>query len=1070
MTLPLGRSRAASCGVLATLTLLLALLALTVPPRPAADAIGAEPDAGSPYLILLDEPAALTGLPAGSIDGSGQLTVDALRTVAVRRSAVAAAQETARQQIRASGVTVTERRSLTDLVDALAVSMQAGDVERVSRLPGVRAVLPDEQVRTTTDVSVPLVGAPEVWKRTAPDGTPVRGTGITVAVIDSGVDYDNPSLGPGFGPSHKVVDGYDLVDNDPDPMDTDGHGTHVAGIIAGAGAVTGMAPGAELTAYRVTSNDAGEVSDAIAALELAADPAAPHRADVINLSLAAPGDGTDPFSEAAAAVVDLGIVVVAAAGNAGPGPMTVSAPALGRGVISVGASVSGVSFPVAKQVAPQSRDIQAFRAPYSANAPSQAVTGELVDVGQGKPADYARVGDVTGKVVAFRASIPPALEYVSPGLIDQAREAEDRGAIAALGYTSSGGPVLQGDETDAGGNDAADSLRSGESFRMDRLVVLGLHDLQWEALRSDLSAGPVRVQISGTDATDEMPGFSSRGPAPDFGVEPDLVAPGVEIRSTWPLAQWAPGVYRISGTSMASPHVAGAAALLTQLDPSAGGQAIAGRLTGSATILEDADPSAQGAGRLDVAAAARATLTASPTSVDLGLADLGASQVRATGEVTIHNDAAEPALLGLEVRPGPSSVGEVTIPVRTLTVPPHGQATVQLSASASRSWEDSDVTGWLVAHPKGGGQALSVPYLLALRPMLIRTSPDPSDGRSEAFVYAPTELSEPPELVVEGPQGERWRVSTTLDHGTWYRAPLDADSPGTYRLTVAATTTSRVELVGRGSWEVVHQGGPGWEPVGPNSEGGRLSVSLDETQAAMSQPTALGPWLTDDHGDTWRRTPAWPVAAGRGQGVVSATEPGTAWYAVNGRTGGLFDDVLDPTYQGRLLRTTDAGDTWQVLDFPNVHIEALVREPTSDALLAVTQDSVWTSGDGGDTWRQWARSGAGDLVGAALVGADALLATTAEVVRIPGLLTGTPGPAEVLHTVPAGDRIAGLVADADLVAVLQGASNTVWGSRGGGPWSQIFDAGLGTQWISLDRGLLVVSTYRGYEWMSHDRG
>ncbi len=288
-------------------------------------------------------------------------------------------------------------------------------------------------------------------------------------------------------------------------------------------------------------------------------------------------------------------MVVAAAGNAGPGPMTMSAPALGRGVISVGASVSGLSFPVAQQVSPRTGDIQAFRAPYSANPPSQPVTGELVDVGQGKPADYDRVGDVTGKVVAFRASIPPALEYVSPALIDQAKEAEDRGAIAALGYTSSGGPVLHGGETGAGGTDAAASLRSGDSFRMDRLVVLGLHDLQWEALRADLSAGPVRVQISGTDATDEMPGFSSRGPAPDFGVEPDLVAPGVEIRSTWPLAQWAPGVYRISGTSMASPHVAGAAALLTQLDPGAGGQAIAGRLTGSATILDDADPSAQGA-------------------------------------------------------------------------------------------------------------------------------------------------------------------------------------------------------------------------------------------------------------------------------------------------------------------------------------------------------------------------------------------------------------------------------------------------------------------------------------------
>ncbi len=1065
MTLLLGRSRTVSRAVLiATLTVLLVLLALTVPPRPPAQALGAPDDPGAPYLILLDEPAAFAGLPAGTIDASGRPSAEALRLVSVRRAEVAAEQDAVLDRIRASGAPVTERRTLTDLVDALAVSMKAGDVERVEQLPGVRAVLPDEQVRTTTDLSVPLVGAPEVWKRTAPDGTPVRGAGTTVAIIDSGVDYTNPSLGAGFGPGHKVVDGYDLVDDDEDPMDTDGHGTHVAGIVAADGAVTGMAPEAELTAYRVTSDDAGQVSDAIAALELAADPAAPHRADVVNLSLAAPGDGTDPFSEAAAEVVDLGIVVVAAAGNAGPGPMTVSAPALGRGVISVGASVSGMWLPVAKQVTPRQRDIQAFRAPYSAYPPARAVTAELVDVGQGKPADYEQVGDVTGKVVAFRASIPPALEYVSPALIQQAKEAEDRGAVAALGYTSSGGPVLQRQE------EATQSLQSGESFRMDRLVVLGLHDLQWEALRTDLAKGPVRVQISGTDATDQMAGFSSRGPAPDFGLEPDLVAPGVEIRSTWPLAQWAPGVYRISGTSMASPHVAGAAALLTQLDPDSAGQTIAARLTGSAKIL-DADPTAQGAGRLDVAAAASATLTASPTSVDLGLADLGEPRVRANAEVTIHNDADNPVSLELEVRPGPSSVGRVTAAVPSITVPAHGQATVGIRARAPRSWEDSDVSGWLVARPQGGGQSLSVPYLLALRPMIVRASPDPSDGRSEAFVYSPSELSAPPEVVVEGPRGGRWRVPTTLDHSTWYRAPLDADAPGTYRLTVEGTTTTGVQLVGRGSWEVVHgAAGPGWEPVGPNSEGGRLSVSLDEGRAAMSQPTALGPWLTDDHGETWRRTPTWPVAAGRGEGVVSATEPGTAWYAVNGRTGGLFDEVLDPTYQGRLLRTTDAGDTWQVLDFPNVHIDALVREPTSDGLLAVTQDSLWASTDAGDTWREWPRTVSAPLVGAALVGDDALLATSAEVVRIPALLFGTPGPAEVLHTSPAGDRISGLVADAELTAVLQGGSNTVWGSRDGGAWQSIFSAGLGTQWISLDRGLLVVSTYRGYEWMSHDHG
>src|SRR5881628_649832 len=61
----------------------------------------------------------------------------------------------------------------------------------------------------------------------------VTGAGTSIAIIDTGVDYNHPALGGGFGPGHKVVAGYDFVDNDTDPMDTDGHGTGVAGLAAG---------------------------------------------------------------------------------------------------------------------------------------------------------------------------------------------------------------------------------------------------------------------------------------------------------------------------------------------------------------------------------------------------------------------------------------------------------------------------------------------------------------------------------------------------------------------------------------------------------------------------------------------------------------------------------------------------------------------------------------------------------------------------------------------------------------------------------------------------------------------
>lgn len=129
--------------------------------------------------------------------------------------------------------------------------------------------------------------------------------------------------------------GYDFVNDDGDPMDDQGHGTHVAGIVGADGLLQGVAPGADLLAYKVLDADGtGYASDVIAGLERAvADGAA-----VINLSLGARGAADDPVSLAAQAAVDQGCVVVAAAGNGGPMAATVEAPAIAPGVIAVAAS------------------------------------------------------------------------------------------------------------------------------------------------------------------------------------------------------------------------------------------------------------------------------------------------------------------------------------------------------------------------------------------------------------------------------------------------------------------------------------------------------------------------------------------------------------------------------------------------------------------------------------------------------------------------------------------------------------------------------------------------------------
>lgn len=215
----------------------------------------------------------------------------------------------------------------------------------LARIPGVRRVHLDARVTASIEHSVPEIGAPEVWSNY---GT--RGEGVIVAVIDTGIDYTHPALGGGFGPGFKVIGGHDFVNDDGDPTDDNGHGTHVAGIVAADGeGLTGVAPGAKLLAYKVLDAEgSGTDSDVIAAIEAAVDPdgngdTSDHAA-VVNLSLGGKGGPDDAVSLAADAAVEAGVVVCAAAGNQyhsgfGPG---IGSPAAARRVLAVGASQGGV--------------------------------------------------------------------------------------------------------------------------------------------------------------------------------------------------------------------------------------------------------------------------------------------------------------------------------------------------------------------------------------------------------------------------------------------------------------------------------------------------------------------------------------------------------------------------------------------------------------------------------------------------------------------------------------------------------------------------------------------------------
>ena len=198
------------------------------------------------------------------------------------------------------------------LVNGIAVTARLDDRKAIAKLPQVQDVYFDHQAHMTLADSVPLIGAPAVWAMVDGSGNPVTGQGTTVAIIDSGIDYTHPDLGGCFGAGCKVVGGYDFVNNDDDPMDTHGHGTHVAGIVAGNGTITGVAPEAALMAYKVcNTNEDCSTSGIIAALERAVM----DQVDAVNISLGALGSPDDPLAQATDQAVDQGVAVVVAAGN-----------------------------------------------------------------------------------------------------------------------------------------------------------------------------------------------------------------------------------------------------------------------------------------------------------------------------------------------------------------------------------------------------------------------------------------------------------------------------------------------------------------------------------------------------------------------------------------------------------------------------------------------------------------------------------------------------------------------------------------------------------------------------------
>lgn len=474
--------------------------------------------------------------------------------------------------------------------------------EQISRLESegiVSKVYEEKYLKTNLDKSLKLINADDITARDS-SGRKLTGEGVRVAVVDTGIDYTHQDLF-GFGENGKVVDGYDFLERDNAPMDIDGHGTLVAGIIAADGHIRGIAPKAELIAYRIASEgDYVSTVDMIKALDRAVD----DRIDVMNISL-----GLDYVSEeidsAIQKLISKGVVVVTAAGNNGE-IKHIGSPASAPNAISVGASLNNVTISAVSTLKINDGNRYNPILMLGSAVPDKPVTGKLVFGKFAKADDLANI-DVKGAMVLAERGGPVfevdgKMQQEIVYFTDKEMNAARNGAAALIVYNNMPG-VFHGTLIN-------DNVPPGYK---PSIPVVSLSMEEGLRLRDLIDNGDVDAELNVFFDPDVVAPFSSRGPVSPFYLKPTLVAPGAFINST--------GIrnsYNVtSGTSFAAPHVTGAVALLLQKNPELKPDEVASILAITAKPISDAyglpySFDAAGAGRLDVGAALRTDMIAMP--------------------------------------------------------------------------------------------------------------------------------------------------------------------------------------------------------------------------------------------------------------------------------------------------------------------------------------------------------------------------------------------------------------------------------------------------------------------------
>ena len=403
-------------------------------------------------------------------------------------------------------------------------------------------VLVTTQLQTQDEISTLVNNSGPHIGTTVAHNYGLDGSGIIVSVIDTGVDFTHPDL-LGLGLEGKVIGGYDFIDNDETPEDSNGHGTQVAGIIASNGELKGIAPNSKILAYRV-SEDGESVSSNL--IIKAIEKSIEDNANIINISLGINQTNTK-LDQVVTKAVQNNIFVVTAAGNFGPESSTIGSPAINPDVITTGATFNDVSSSLVSTFKIKGQQFNIF--PMVGTQPlEEPITAQIIFGKYGRAQDISAI-DVEGSILLVErgSDIEDEIVFFS----DKERNASDSGAKAIVVYNSEPGIFFGELIHEFVDEDYNPTIPTLSMSREDGLVI--------KQMLQSHTKGTLDVFYH----PDFVAFFSSRGPVSPFYMKPDIVAPGAFINTTNP-----GGNYKIvSGTSFAAPHVAGTAALVLQKNP-----------------------------------------------------------------------------------------------------------------------------------------------------------------------------------------------------------------------------------------------------------------------------------------------------------------------------------------------------------------------------------------------------------------------------------------------------------------------------------------------------------------------